>query len=330
MGSKIPVGATIGQTYRFALSNYFNNVGAIWMPLLVMYVAIYLLVPHYLALVLHPAVQSATIVGQNPAAARGAAMANLRALAAMAPYLAVMLAVILVCFASLAAGITREALGLRTGSAFLQFPFGKTVWRLICGYLLLVASIIGVYLAIVLVAVVVGLVAALAGVAFLGRGGAGAAGAAGIAAVTVSVITIGAAIYALVRLSFLIAPSIVAEGRVTLGWRLTRGNFWRIVALAFVVLLPLFALEIVYIVTVYGSMPPPMHPGVTPQEMAAWSRRIRLANADTIEAMRRYWFVTYPVGLFVGAFLYALMIGAAAFAYRALVPVPAPTEAQAI
>ena len=82
-------------------------------------------------------------------------------------------------------------------------------------------------------------------------------------------------VYACVRLIFFLPAVVVAEERIGLGrsWELGGGNFWRIFAVMFVVIVPVaIGLAIVQNAVVGPFMPlmqpNAFHPGMTPGEMA--------------------------------------------------------------
>jgi len=67
--------------------------------------------------------------------------------------------------------------------------------------------------------------------------------------------------------------------------------------------------------TVYGSsLIPPIHAGITPEELNAFSQHQRQVLANS----QQWWFIMYPLGLLVGLIFYGLFSGAAAHAYRAV------------
>ena len=52
MTNKIPVGRTIAHSYGFAFGNIVNNLGAIWMPVAILYALYFLFAKRYMAAVL--------------------------------------------------------------------------------------------------------------------------------------------------------------------------------------------------------------------------------------------------------------------------------------
>ena len=109
----------------------------------------------------------------------------------------------------------------------------------------------------------------------------------------------------------------MAEHRVSLirSWELGKGNFWRIFVVILSILIPLVALEVAVFLAVYGSgFIPPIHPGVTQDELNAFNLHQRQVLANS----QHWWFITYPLGLLVGLIFYGLFSGATAHAYRAV------------
>jgi hypothetical protein len=218
------------------------------------------------------------------------------------------------------AALTREALGLRSGNAFLQFPFGAPAWRLLLTYLLFVLAIIAIYIMIFIILLLGGLALGLfarqlskqAALLLVSVGG-----------LTGFVAIFCGMIYIAVRLSFLIAPAAVAEQRITLirGWLLTRGNFWRIFVILLSVLVPMLIAEFAYIYATFGwDFLPPAGMQMNAVAIAQWQQHQRELVLISTAKMQHYWYVTYPIGLLVALIIYGLFAGISTFAYRALVP----------
>ncbi len=300
MTNKIPVGGTIARAYGFAFGNIVSNLGAIWIPVAILYGLLFLFYKPYTAAMV-------TMISRDP-----------QALLRMLPYILLCYALLFVLLTAQVAALTREALGLRTGSAWLQFPFGAPMWRLLLGYLALIVVTIVLYIACFLAGLLGGLLGGL-----LASLVPGAAGKIVIALITaVIIIAVFCFLFlALVRLSFLLAPIAVAEGKRTLqrGWELTRGNFWRIFLIALSLVIPFLILEFAYLYIVVGpDLFPPLH--ASQEMLAQWQEHQKAAMLLLVERTQTYWYVFYPIGLAVSVVLYGLFAGASAFAYRALVP----------
>lgn len=320
MANKIPVGTTIARTYGFAFGNFFTNLGAVWIPFALIMVSSYFLTPHYVTAFAHFPELPQPRPGAAPvmAAVQTVLQSDLKIMGAVAPYLITAFAISFVSVAAMFAALTREALGIRQGSLLLSFPFGAACWRLIGAYLLVVLVFIGLYLGMALTLVIMGVLVTIVG----GMMGRVAAGLGAIVFGLGALVAVAAFILASVRLSFLVAPVVVAENRISLGrsWELTRGNFWRIVAIVLSVLIPLFVFELVLIVFLFDQqILPPIHSGMTPHELETWSQGLRGLSARMIEREHQFWYIYYPAFLVVGVVLYGLLAGLPAFAYRALV-----------
>jgi len=298
MAGKIPVGATIARAYGFAFGNIVNNLGMIWIPVAILWAANYFLQKPYLE------------------ATMGAA-GNPQALMAALPLISAYFVLSFVLVAAQVAALTKEALGLRTGNAFLQFPFGPGAWRLLAALFLYFVVMIVVYVAILLASLLLtGLTVAVSG----GRG-AGAGALVALILVAAGLFVICALIYIATRLSFFLAPVAVAEHKVSLirAWQLTKGNFWRIFSVFIILFLPFLVLEFVLFYAVLGpNFFTPTHPGMTPQEVMAHAQHQQEIIRQMTGKMQSYWFITYPLGLIVALIAYGMYAGAAAYAYRAV------------
>jgi hypothetical protein len=297
MAHKIPVGGTIAHAYSFAFSNILNNLGAMWIPAVIMYAIMFVFSASY----------ANTLAGMstNPQAA----LAGLQ-------YVFIGMIVFGVLIIAQIAGITKEALGLRTGNAWLQFPFGAATWRLLGAYILYFIVMIVLYIGVFVVSLL--FAGIFAGVTGAGAGGTrGAIAGLGIAAVVFVLFVFCAFIYIATRLSFLLAPVVIAENKISLfrSWELSKGNFWRIFVVFLAIVVPLFVLEFAILGAIYGSsLIPPIHPGVTPEELNAFNQHQR----QMMQNSQGWWFITYPLGLLVSVVFYGIFTGASAFAYRAL------------
>lgn len=298
MAGKIPVGGTVAHAYGFAFGNIVNNLGMIWIPVALLWVANYFLQKPYLE------------------ATMGAA-GNPQALLAAMPLMFAYFAISFALLAAQVAALTKEALGLRTGNAFLQFPFGAGAWRYLAAIFLYFLVMIVVYVGIVLASLLLTAVT----VAISGGHRGTTAIVMGFAVLGAVVFAICALIYIATRLSFFLAPVAVAEHKVSLirAWQLSARNFWRIFAVFLILFLPFLVLELVFLYMFLGpNFLTPPHPGVTPQELTAHAQHQREIVLQMTQKMQSYWFVVYPAGLAVALILYGLYAGATAHAYRAV------------
>jgi len=305
MANKIPVGGTIAHAYRFTFGNIVNNFGAIWLPALILYALSYFLFSPYTAEMLKLAPGD---------------LSGVRHFLPIIGFSAIFMVILLSCQI---ASLTKEALGLRTGNVFLQFPFGAAWWRLLVTYILFVLAVIAIYVAVLILAVVGGFLLGLVASHLSKPTGLLLVGLSGLVA---AVAMFCATIYIVVRLSFLIAPVAVAEKRITLirGWTLTRGNFWRIFVILLSVLVPMLIAEFAYMYAVFGwEVFPQSGMQMNPVAIAQWQQHQRELVLTSTAKMQHYWYVTYPIGLLVALIMYGLLAGISAFAYRALVPASA-------
>src|ERR1700743_273155 len=210
------------------------------------------------------------------------------------------------------AALAREALGLRTGNAFLQFPFGADTWRLTGAYLLFYVVLIVLYVLLLICAFVFGMVAH----SLSGQMPPAAVGLIGLA---LGLFVICAVLYITVRMSFLIPPVVVAEKKISLirTWELTKGNFWRIFAIIVALLLPFLIVEFAYIHIVYGgNFLPALH--AAPERLDAFMRHQQETNQHGMALTQQCWFIYFPESLLISLVALGMFSAAAAFSYRTL------------
>ncbi len=301
--AKVPVGETVGFAYNFAISKFFANIGIIWLPLVLLGVIGGLL---------------SWSMGMSGSDAMTGPAAQVMAMQNFSGVLLLFYVVYFAVLAMIVVGITELALGLRKPS-FFYVSFGAAVWRLLGANLLLL--LIGVLLAVALM-MSVGIVAGVAGgIGQSPAGGVPTAGTVGLLFLF-GCVAYGALIYIMVRLGFLLTPVVVAEHRLGLGrsWELSRGNFWRLFAVLLAVVVPvsIFLVLLFLAVGASGIIPmPPVEPGQDPEA----ARQAMKAWADGLSHnIVLFWGGAVVFGLAITALYYGLLFGAAAGAYRALVP----------
>jgi hypothetical protein len=311
--SKISVGETISQTYGFAFGRYLPILGVIWLPTIILGAFAYFFVLPDMAN--FPAVmqQISQHASQDPHTTLMPVALN-----RMASHGYLLDLIELVVFSVIAVGVTREALGLRTGPWFVYLSFGKAELLVMAAFFVVFVIIVVAVIALFIAGGIVGVVAALV---FAGSGAhAGsvstALSGAGIAFL-VGVLIFFAMIYFFTRLTYLIVPVTVAEGRFGLGrsWELTKGNFWRIFGVALATIIPLFVLEMIFVGVAFGpafvsfAMELQKHPDAANANFAAM-----------MQGMSSYMIYACVIGLLIGPIIYGLTLGQAAFAYRELAP----------
>ena len=283
---KLPVAQTIIEAYRFALGQLGTIIGLIWLPLVLVTLLNFL----------PEAGAAGDDASTNPVAAGTGALEGLA-----------ILVLTQLLYAIIYVAVTRQALGLRQGNAIIHFALGPPEFRMFGASLLFTLASFGclILFAMLLVAVT-GLVAAEgANAVIILLGGAAALGA-GFAAV-----------YALIRLGYLLIPATTIENRVDLGrgWALTRGNFWRIVLVLLVAAAPVLVIETATILTIMGKEIVAALPPVNSTQ-AVIQQHVGMME----DVVRRHMPELLGLSLILAPFNIGLNISASAFGYRALVP----------
>jgi len=307
--NKIPVFGTIAHAYNFAITQFVRIFGITWAPLAVSIALGLMLTPGFAGN--HMPIDDKEEIARQ----------TLRLL----PFTFL---ITLVIRAMIAVGVTELALGLRKGATFVYFSVGLPVWRLFGAWILFFLLMIVIYIALIILVIVVAIVGAIAI-----KSAALSQGATGVAAVALGVscglLFLGALVYVMARLTFLIPPVVVAEKKIDLarGWQLTAGNFWRILAIGIVLFIPLIAFGCAIFVAVYGM--DLIHTMTDVFVLAAQGAKqaVIQQRVDTLsEAMRAKSLVIWPymaaANLLLETFAFGLLYGASAFAYRAVTPSP--------
>jgi len=280
---KIPVGQTIAYAYNFAFGHLGAIIGLSWVSLIL--VAVLQFLPY--------------AAGHNPMVQPdNLTEAGQQALEGIGSFFLVMLLYSIVYVA-----VTRQALGLRRGSAMIHFALGSAELRVFGAFLLFVLVIVGMAMALGIgVAILSAAVDAIKQPAL---------------ALVVALLLIAglcAYLFVIVRLGFLIAPVTVVEEQISLsrGWILTAGNFWRLLAVILAIGMPIFLVFAVGVTAIAG-------PGLfapLPVDPDAMERALNARFALIAQHMPLYIGLT----LLIAPFNLGLNLGASAFAYRALAP----------
>jgi hypothetical protein len=302
--AKVPVGKTTAFSYGFTFGNIGAIIGQIWLPMLLLTLGgFFVISPYYESF-------SQAVAQDNIALVEQAAVTLL-----------VYMLVSLVFYAMIYVALTRQALGLTHGSSFFHFSLGAAEWRMYGAILALVFAMVVLMLLIVLTAALLGsLATAVLGAAGMAPEVAGMAKGAtpkvvspAVAAVgaLISTIIICATIYVFVRLYFVLAPVTVAEEQISLGrgWQLTAKNFWRIFAVLLATAGPIVLLILIAEAAIVG-----------PDAMMTSTDAGFAATAARMEKMRPHLPMLYGLSFVLSPFLFGLLMGASAFAYRTLVP----------
>lgn len=317
---KVAVWRTIGETFGFTFGRYPTLLGVVWLPLLLLgTVEYFVLWPLFAAL--PTALEYAIRHPQDPDAVQNILRAE-RFVPAMN-----LLAFLIMAWISV--GITKEALGLRTGPRFVYLGIGLTELRAFGAYLLFFVLLIAFYVATVLGSLLVFGIGALvfnsdnfppAQLKALTPWAIAAAVAFGVA-------YCGAVVCVFLRLLAFLLPVIVVEKRFDLvrSWNLSKGNVWRLFVIAFLMFVAFLVVELVVfavigipvIVSLTRALP---HGHVT--EPAA-------VISTVFKSLRPYLPFVAILALALAPILYGLQFAPWAFAYRSLVPAGRPDAAAA-
>lgn len=299
--AKIPLERTIGDTYRFALKNFFSVLGVVWFPYLIV---VAVLVGGFFWI--WPDIQTidwkALQAGSAPDTGTG-----VRLLVKLWLIFLPLEIFLILMRAMITVGVQRKALGLHEGPVLVFFSLGSTVWRLIGAIILAVIAIAAMALVLVVAVAAIGTVA-------YGYGD-------NIGLLAVCLAAVAAfcwGIYFAVRLTFFIPPAVVAEGGfgIARSWQLGAGNFWRIVALAIVTaILPIIAIsivnQIVFFTAFIGMIEPlrafaESHRDPTPQQVFS----------AVFDQLRVVWPFLVAYFIAISVVVLGLTNGASAMAYR--------------
>lgn len=211
---KIPVGETISGAYGFAFAGFLTVLGTVWFPFLV-----FLAFCAGVVFLVAPDLPGHIIRGEFDLPVLYSVM-RIAGLITLASWIVRAMVIV---------GLQERALGRVTGPTFFYFSLGAPVWRMIGATFLAVLALIFIGLLTTGVTVALG-IAAYKYVAHFGTA----------IAVVLGIIAACWFIYAVVRLVYFLPAVVVAEERIGLGrsWELGGGNFWRIVAVSFVVFVP--------------------------------------------------------------------------------------------
>jgi len=291
---KIPVWETIAQAYRFTFMHLEHVIGVIWLPVLILTVGGYFISGPYLS------AEAAALNGDI--SQLGPAMASLF----------VFEIVSLVLTAVVGVAVTREVLSPLQRPLFLRFGLGATEMRLTGAFVGLIVLMVLFILACIVAAVAAG--AALGGLLPPTPGLNGPERAVGVGALLAMCLS-PLLIYLFVRLSFLVVPSVVMEGKfgIERSWELTKGNFWRIFGISLAVALPIMVVSVIVQLFVLG-------PEYFQHAMSAFGDKAEQARHSAAEVRIMASKLPFLMGFsFVLApFTYGLTFAAPAFAWRAL------------
>jgi hypothetical protein len=281
---KIPVGNTIVRAYKFTFTHIGTIIGLCWLPLVL--IAVLQFLPY--------------AFGGNPMEpAENATAQGRHGLENLASSL-----LILLLYSIMYVPVTRQALGLRQGTAVIHFALGAPEFRVFGALCLFFLVLLTMGMGIgVLGMILTGIALATGKNALLG-----------LLFASVILAAVLGFIYAIVRLGFLLIPVAAAEEQISLtrSWILARQNFWRIFGVLLSVLVPIYLLHLIGLLAIVGPgllAPLPSDSNQAEQILAA---RFALVG----EHMPAYLGLT----LIRAPFSIGLAAGASAFGFRALVP----------
>ena len=288
--NKIPVGKTVAFAYNFLFTRFGTVVGITALPALLAATVDYLVRSY--------------VSTEDTSSAAG--MSLLISVAGMATTIFI--------WAVTSVGITRAALGQPLDRNAYFFPVGMVELRMFGA---MVRFWIGVVVLIVLAFLLSGIGLMLAGVPLDGSEPQPSA-----ALLVASILTwaaFGYAIYTIVRMGFLLSPTVVCESKgLQRANDLTRGNFWRIVAILLALILPiLFLLSIVGAVILRAALGNDYRQIIEDDGMDELIRRAEEAIAQNV----LLWEV-FNMMIFILAA--GLIYGASAYAYQAATGKPPP------
>jgi hypothetical protein len=288
--SKIPVGATIADAYRFVLENFGRVLSVTW-----------------LAALLAAVIQVVTM--QRSAAMMAAVAAHDRSVVAQIGVMVPLYLLLSLLTCVQAVAVTQLVLGRRDGRGFIAFPLGAPLWRLVGATLLAVLAFAIVLTGSALTMLALGAVAKLLFLSRLQYG---------LVAIALVIGLLGVILYVALRLFFLIAPAVIDRDKAALdvAWKLTRGNFWRILLVALAVALPLLVFKYVLSAVLMGGAAP-----ILPHDAAGGRAALRQAQAAWDANFAARWYISVPILALFGLLLHALAGAAQVFAYRSLAPV---------
>ena len=313
--NKVPVMATIEAAYGFAFGQFLAVLGIVWLPYLLLYGFIFglpaVLGTNFIDLMLSP-------FSTNPLPFAPWYMLGVRVL----PWILTAVAQV---------GVLERALRLRTGVEFVYFSLGKPVWRMLGAWLL---GIIFFVLALIVITIAGGvLIAVVTITASSNKVLMGAAIALLVLAIVVAVF------YFVLRLFFLLGAVVVAEKRIGIERtvELSKGNTGRLFLIALAILVPVLIIEaIVGGVMLASSFPalshlmqtmPSLHTDEGQNPLPEVMAHIQTVVHTIFDAFGPYLYVWLAVALLIRVLVAGLFAGAAAHAYRALVP-PGSPEAE--
>jgi hypothetical protein len=305
--NKIPVARTISSAYGFTFGHVGTVIGLIWLPLVVYYVGRFFIVNY-----------AQSIAASSDPSSGGRAALVLIGFWFLSVFFTAIIGV----------AVTRQAMNPKQGNIILNFGFGQAELNYFLALLAVFAVMVLVYIAVVILAAVAG------GAAGTAAGAADGGAKKWLVSSIIVVVVVAAAaalVYVGVRLVYLVAPVTVSESKIDLtrAWQLSRGNFWRMLAILLVTIGPIVIISqlafaaivgrayVAALFSVFVGILQAIAAGVTPPTQL-------IQHLPDISSKTP---LLLGLGFLLAPFTYGLMFSAPAFAYRELVGTPPPSSA---
>jgi hypothetical protein len=284
---KIPVGQTIAFAYHFLFARIGTIIGIAWIPAVLSSAVSYLISTY-------AATHRAEFEAGDPQAAGAYMLISLLGL------------VVTIFMASVVAvAITRQVLGEGSSGVVLYFAAGRTEWRMLAAN---VRYLLAVFAMIAFAATITILAFLLSGIP-LDAPERIQPSAATILAGLISWAVFLYALATILRVGFLLPASIVAEekGGLRRSYELTKGNFWRALAV-------MLALGLPFLLLVLGGEAAVLRAALGPDFARMNPTEFFQRAGQAMEAKLLPWTIFTTVVFILGS---GLIFSGAAFAYRA-------------
>jgi hypothetical protein len=285
---KIPVGQTIAFAYHFLFARIGTIIGIAWLPAVLSSAVSYMITTY-------AAMHRAEFEAGDPRAAGAYLVVSILGL------------VVTIFMASVVAvAITRQVLGQGSSGVVLYFAAGRSEWRMLAAN---VRYLLAIFALIALAALITILAFMLSGIP-LDAPERIQPSAATILAGLISWFVFLYALATILRVGFLLPPSIVAEekGGLRRSYELTKGNVWRALAVILALGLPLLLL-------VLGGEAAVLRAALGPEFARMNPTEFFQRAGQAMEAKLLPWTIFTTVVFILGS---GLIYSGAAFAYRAV------------
>jgi hypothetical protein len=296
---KIPVGQTIAFAYHFLFARIGTIIGIAWLPAVLSSAASYMISTY-------AAMHRAEFEAGDPQAT-GAYM--------VVSMLGLMVTMFMASVVAVA--ITRQVLGQGSSGVVLYFAAGRTEWRMLAAS---IRYLLAIFALIALAALITILAFLLSGIPL----DAPERIQPSVATILAGLISWFVFLYALatiLRVGFLLPPSIVAEEKSGLrrSYELTKGNFWRALAV-------ILALGLPFLLLVLGGEAAVLRAALGPEFARMNPTEFFQRAGQAMEAKLLPWTIFTTVVFILGS---GLIYSGAAFAYLAVagtgrLPTPPP------